>query len=57
MREIKDLEATIRLHDIAIDKIYNELDMLRETIEKLEKRVSLLEVKVQQLQWQTQYKH
>jgi len=45
MREIKNVEATIRLHDISIDDLYA-------LINKLEERVSRLEVEVQRLQWQ-----
>ena len=52
MREIKNVEATIRLHDISIDDLYKMVNQLNE-------RVSRLEVEVQRLQWQinqTQYK-
>ena len=50
---MRDVETTLKRHEIHIDDLY-------ELLNKLEERIAVLEVKVQQLQWQInqiQYKH
>jgi len=52
LRKMRDVETTLKRHEIHIDDLY-------ELLNKLEERIAVLEVKVQQLQWQinqTQYK-
>jgi len=45
LRKMRDVETTLKRHEIHIDDLY-------ELLNKLEERIAVLEVKVQQLQWQ-----